>query len=138
MLSAIESRPLTAAVVIAFAAGLPHVLLEERASVSLTAVTLAIISGIYVGLAAKDTGGQALPVEAAVALSFGLAAVIGLSGYPWVLPGALALHGIWDLVHHMNDPRLADAPRGYPTLCCAVDLLLAVILVVSWAIQNGG
>jgi len=53
-----------------------------------------------------------------------------MNGYPVVILGALALHGLWDLLHH----RLIDTeiPRWYIPFCAIVDWVMAASLFIIW------
>lgn len=105
-----------------------HLLLDQEASVSLAAVTLALIGGAYIGFGTVDGRPRVFWSELAVALLFGAAALLGLLWHWAALPLGLALHALWDVMHQ-NSRALAKTPGWYIPFCVVYDLLLATFLV---------
>jgi hypothetical protein len=117
-----------------FAATVPvHLALEQPASIALAAVTLALIAGAYIGFGARADSARALWLELAVAILFALSALAGLLWHWSALPVGLALHAVWDLLHH--DRRIgAPVPRWYIPLCVVFDLAAAAFLAALYAL----
>jgi hypothetical protein len=61
---------------------------------------LIVIASYYVLFAAAGASGRTLMIEIAVASGFLLLAVFGFKRNFWVVPVALAGHGVFDFVHH--------------------------------------
>ena len=77
-----------------------HLLLPHSQSIALSAVTLSLIGGAYIGFGARAEQFSTFAIALAVAALFGLAALLGLL-WPWrALPFGLAAHAVWDLGHH--------------------------------------
>ena len=89
-----------------------HLFLDERTSVALASITLALIGGAYNGFGAADGNPRVFWAELAVALLFALAAFLGLIWHWAFLPLGLALHALWDILHH-NFRCLARVPNWY-------------------------
>lgn len=110
-----------------------HVFLELHASIAVAAVTLALIGGAYVGFGAADGRRRVFWSELGVAILFGTAAVLGLLWHWFALPLGLALHAIWDLLHH-NSRKLAWVPEWYIPLCVIYDILAAAFLILLYGV----
>ena len=109
-----------------------HLFLDREASITLAAITLALIGGAYIGFGAADGRAKTFWTEFGVALLFGGAAAAGLLWHWAALPIGLALHAGWDLLHH-NPGMLARIPRWYIPLCLVFDLLAAAFLTALYA-----
>lgn len=109
-----------------------HLFLAPELSYQLASITLVLIAGIYVGYAFKDGRVQSIIIELPTALLFSAAAWIGINGYPSFIIVALALHGLWDLLHH----NLIDTeiPRWYIPFCAVVDWVMAASLFAIWTL----
>jgi len=72
-------------------------------------------------------GGAALLPEALIGAGFIALTVVGFRKTPWLVVAALALHGLFDLVHHhlITNPGV---PPWWPGFCSAYDLTAAVFL----------
>lgn len=107
-----------------------HIFLPKELSYELAAITLVLIAGIYIGYAFKDGRPRTILLEFSTAIVFAAAAWIGLNGYPFVIAGALAAHGLWDLLHHnlIN----TDVPRWFIPFCVICDWIMAIGLVLIW------
>ena len=90
------------------------------------AILLTLIASVYIGFALQ--GGQPYEVglELTVAAAFIVLALIGLWLSPWFIVLGLALHGVWDFLHHDLIPT--PVPRGYIPLCMVYDGLMAGFL----------
>ena len=110
-----------------------HLFLDERTSVALASITLALIGGADIGFGAADGNARVLWAELAVALLFGLAAFLGLIWHWAFLPLGLALHALWDILHHKSR-RLASVPNWYILFCVAFDLLAAAFFILLYGV----
>ena len=110
-----------------------HLFLELNASVAVAAVTLALIGGAYIGFGAADGKARVFWSELAVAILFGTAAVLGMLWHWLALPLGLALHALWDLLHHKPN-KLARIPGWYIPLCVVYDLLAASFLILLYGV----
>lgn len=129
--SLIFSRlPLRSGVMVGVAPLPVHLFLTPGLSHQLAALTLVLIAGVYVGYAFQDGRVRSFLIELPSALAFCAAAWIGLNGYPMVIIMALALHGLWDLLHY----RVIDTamPRWYIPFCAATDWVMAASLFIIW------
>ncbi|KNG95395.1 DUF6010 family protein [Pseudaestuariivita atlantica] len=109
-----------------------HLVVGRDVSIVVAAVTLALIGGAYIGFGAADGRRRVFWSELAVALLFGLAAILGITWHWAALPAGLALHAGWDLVHH-NARHLARIPKWYIPFCVVYDLAVAAFLVLLYA-----
>ena len=110
-----------------------HMFLEPDASITVAAVTLALIGGAYIGFGAADGRSRMFWSELGIAILFGAAAVLGLLWHWSALPLGLALHALWDLLHH-NSRKLARIPEWYIPLCVVYDLLAAAFLILLFGV----
>ena len=110
-----------------------HLFLDLNTSIAVAAVTLALIGGAYIGFGAADGRPHVFWSELGVAILFGTAAVLGLLWHWLALPLGLALHALWDLLHH-NSRKLARVPGWYIPLCIVYDLLAAAFLILLYGV----
>lgn len=96
---------------------------------SLYPVMMIVIASYYCLFAAMAGSASALGADAAVALLFAAAAVIGFRASLWLVAAALAAHGAMDLVHShlVANPGV---PRWWPGFCSAFDLTAAACLAL--------
>jgi len=85
--------------------------------------TLVVVIVSYYPLFAVMAG-QGVVEEIAIASIFTAIAVLGVLRWWWLVPAALLLHGLFDLVHHTVLGR-HGAPIWWPPFCAAVDIVLA-------------
>lgn len=114
--------------------GAPHLFFPLDWSVSIAALTLVFIAGIYVGFAIMNGRESAFTTEASVAVTFSLLGLGGLLFSAWIIPIGLIGHAIWDMLHHRKSHLLAEVPTWYVPFCIVVDVVLALVLVMSWII----
>ena len=110
-----------------------HLFLELNASVAVAAVTLALIGAAYIGFGAADGRARVFWSELGVAILFGTDAVLGMLWHWFALPLSLALHALWDLLHHKSH-KLARIPGWYIPLCVVYDLLAASFLILLYGV----
>lgn len=109
-----------------------HLFLPLHMSHQLAALSVVVIAGIYVGFAFKDGRASVLRIELLGAAGFMAAAWLGLNGMPMAIVVALALHGLWDLLHH--SPIKTEIPDWYIGFCITTDWLMAAGLAVIWTL----
>jgi hypothetical protein len=88
---------------------------------------LVVVAHYYVLFAVMGGSAHALLVEILVMAGFSVAAVVGFKRNLWLVAGALAGHGVFDLVHgHLVvNPGV---PAWWPPFCLAYDVVAAGIL----------
>ncbi|MEL6789742.1 MAG: hypothetical protein AAGL18_06025 [Pseudomonadota bacterium] len=109
-----------------------HLILPPTLSYTLAAVTLVAIALIYVGFALRDGRRGALIIEIIGASVFCAAALLGLYGFPYVIPIAIMAHAGWDILHH-NFPVGARVPSWYIPFCAIVDVVAGGGLLILYA-----
>ena len=90
---------------------------------------LIVIASYYVLFAAEGSSPRTLLIEVLVASGFLIAAVLGFKRSFWILPVALAGHGVFDFFHRffIDNPGV---PHWWPGFCLASDLVFAMWLAV--------
>lgn len=93
-----------------------------------------VIASIYCLFAVMGASSSTLLVEAALALVFVTAAVIGSRTSLWIVVVALASHGLLDALHDqiITNPGV---PVWWPEFCAAYDLVAAGYL--AWRLRSG-
>ena len=92
-----------------------------------------VIAATYELFAVMGGSTHALSLESAVFAMFALAAVVGLKRNLWIIVGALAGHGVFDLAH----PHLIanpGVPAWWPTFCMPYDISAALYL--AWLLNR--
>jgi len=94
---------------------------------------LVVIALYYVLFAVMGGSVHALLVEAMVMTGFSFVAVVGFKRNLWLVVGALAGHGVFDLVHGslMTNPGV---PAWWPLFCLAYDVTAAGCL--AWLLMR--
>jgi hypothetical protein len=92
-------------------------------------VVLVVIAFLYILFACMAGSTDALLAEVFPALLFVAAAVIGFRRNLWIVVAGLALHGVFDFVHHhfISNPGV---PSWWPGWCLAYDVAAAAYLSV--------
>src|SRR5690242_14720337 len=98
-------------------------------------VVLIVIAAYYILFAAIAKSMDALLAEALPMLLFVAAAGIGFRRTPWIVVAGLALHGVFDLIHHavITNPGV---PAWWPGFCLAYDLTAAVYFAVLIVVRR--
>ena len=88
-----------------------------------------IIAAYYVLFAAMGGSGQTLVAETAAASFFLILALVGYKRNLWIVTGAIAGHGVFDLVHHrfIENPSM---PTWWPGFCSAADVVIGAWFAV--------
>ncbi len=93
---------------------------------------LIVTAGYYVLFAAVGGSTRSLVVEIVVACGFVLVAVIAFTSNLWLIPGAMAAHGVFDFFHHSLIQN-SGVPVWWPGFCIAFDVIfggwLGVVLL---------
>ncbi len=96
-------------------------------------VVMIVIASYYTLFAVMVGSIQVLIIESAVAAAFLGIALAGFKFTLWFVVGALAAHGIFDLVH----PHLyanPGVPTWWPSFCLAYDVVAAAYL--AWLLAS--
>ncbi len=90
-----------------------------------------VVASYYVLFAVVGGSTHALVVETMVMGLFVAAAVVGFRSRPWLIAGALAVHGAFDAVHGqlLTNPGV---PVWWPAFCGAYDIGAAAWLALLW------
>ena len=102
------------------------VILSNAQALEFHAVLLTLIASVYIGFALQSGRPYEVGLEIATAAAFVALALIGLWLSPWFIILGLALHGLWDFLHHsvIRTPM----PRWYIPLCMIYDVSIAGFL----------
>lgn len=97
---------------------------------------LIVIAFYYVLFAVMGGGGDALLLEIGVAAVFIAAAIAGFTRNLWIVVGATAAHGLFDLMHGMlfENPGV---PIWWPAFCSAADVAIAGFLGILLVTRPG-
>ncbi len=92
-----------------------------------------VIAGLYSLFAAIGGSDRAILIEAIVGAGFIALAVLGFRSSLWLVAAALALHGVFDMVHGslISNPGV---PPWWPAFCSAYDVVAAGYL--AWLIVS--
>ena len=90
-------------------------------------VVLVVIGALYILFACIAASTDALLAETLPALLFVAAAAIGFRRSLWIVVAGLALHGVFDFVHHhfITNPGV---PGFWPGFCGSYDVAAAAYL----------
>jgi hypothetical protein len=90
---------------------------------------LIVTASYYVLFAAEGASARTLVIEIVIASCFLIAAVLGFKRSFWIVPVALAGHGLFDYFRRFFIVN-PGVPRWWPGFCLAIDVALAVWLTV--------
>ena len=92
-------------------------------------VVLIVVASYYVLFASMAGIASSVFMETLPTLLFVAAAALGFKKTPWIVVGGLAIHGIFDLIHHriITNPGVPD---WWPAFCPAFDITAALYLGV--------
>src|SRR5262245_7358298 len=135
--SIFAARPIATGIVVGIATLLPHPLLPPDLSLSLAAIVMGMVAGVYFGFAVMRGNNFQQQVEFNVSLLFVIAALLGVWVSPWFIPAAFLAHGLWDSAHHNRaNLRLVSIPQWYIPWCVIIDIIVGIGLIVLW-LRNG-
>lgn len=109
-----------------------HLVVAQDVSIAISAITLSMIGGAYIGFGALSDDGKTMILELVVAVLFGAAALAGLLWHWIAIPLGLGLHAFWDLLHHRKIVG-ARVPQWYIPFCVVFDLSATLFLVILYA-----
>ena len=112
-----------------------HLVLPAEASVLLSALTLALVAGVYLGFAFVDGRLSVMVIELVVALAFTGAALAAAMSWPAWAVIAFAAHGLWDWAHH-RERVPTRMPRWYVPFCAVYDWVYAAALLGIWWMEE--
>lgn len=92
-----------------------------------------VIASLYSLFAVMGGSTRALVVESIVGVGFIALAVLGFRSSLWLVVAALAVHGVFDLVHG-NVISNPGVPSWWPAFCLAYDVAAAGYL--AWLIMS--
>ena len=95
---------------------------------------LIVIASYYVLFAATGDSVETVLLESVVMIGFASAAVAGFKSSAWIVVGALAGHGVFDVLHG-EVLENAGVPVWWPAFCLAFDLGAAASL--AWLLKRG-
>lgn len=124
-----------AGVILAIAVGLFASLSGFDKERSFYPTVLIVIATYYLLFAAMAKSADALVAETLPVVLFAAAAVFGFRRTPWIVVAALALHGVFDLIHHtlITNPGV---PAWWPGFCLAFDLTAAACLALLLVVRR--
>lgn len=98
---------------------------------------IALVAGIYSGVAVVNGSGGHQPVELSMSGLFAVAGPVGLLLWPIALPLAYLAHGLWDLAHP-NRARLSlgAIPQWYVPWCIVIDVIIGAGLLAIWTARG--
>ena len=94
-----------------------------------------VIASYYVLFAAMSGSMRTIVLESAVTILFVIPAVAGFKRSPWLVVGALAVHGVQDAFHGHIIAN-AGVPAWWPAWCLAYDVGAAGVL--AWLLTRAG
>ncbi len=123
-----KRNPAMAGMVLAVPTIAVYVALPGRLAAVGAALLVVAVAAVYLGFAFAEGTPIRIAIEFVGLAVFGSAALIGFDGPNCLIPTTLALHAVWDWIHH---PRaLGGAPTWFPTACASFDLPVAA--AIAW------
>ena len=92
-----------------------------------------VVASYYVLFAAMGDSAHTVLLESIVTIGFSIAAVAGFTWSTWIVAGALAGHGVFDLFHGQMLHNVG-VPAWWPQFCLAYDVAAAAGL--AWLISR--
>jgi hypothetical protein len=92
-------------------------------AVTVYALGLVLIAGIYIGFAVADGRPRVIVAESTVASVFVVVAAVAVTGSEWLIVAGLFGHGLKDLWQHRN--QFVANMRWWPPFCAVVDWIAA-------------
>lgn len=110
--------------------------LPEKFVYSFFAILLSTAGGIYIGFSIVDNKHPKEFIwEVIVSLLFPLLALVGIWKYPLAIAIGWALHGVWDLMHHLQELQ-TETGKSYPILCLIYDFIIAWYVFYYWVLYS--
>jgi hypothetical protein len=96
------------------------------------ALLLAFAAGAYLGFATVDKAHKnEYFLQIGFALVFLTMAFLGIWLFPLLIAFGWAMHGIWDLLHHLRQLQ-TETSKSYPLLCLSYDFTVAWFIFYYW------
>ena len=92
------------------------------------AMSIVLIAAVYVGFAVADGRPRVIVAEMAVTTVFCVVGAVSLVTTVWLIPVALAAHGVKDYIQHRTG--FTRGTRWWPPFCAAVDWLAAAVVAL--------
>jgi hypothetical protein len=124
-----------AGAILATAVGLSASLIGFDKERSFYPTVLIVVASYYLLFAAMAKSTDALVAESLPMLLFVAAAALGFRGTLWIVAAALALHGVFDLIHHtvITNPGV---PAWWPGFCLTYDVTAAAYLALLLVVRR--
>ena len=90
-------------------------------AVTVYALGLVLIAGIYIGFAVADGRPNVIVVESTFASVFVVVAAVAVTGSEWLIVAGLFGHGLKDLWQHRT--KFVSTTRWWPPFCAVVDFI---------------
>jgi len=127
-------REILTGIALSGATGVVLSALPEPLAKGTVSILLSVIAAIYIGFSLASKGGLPVLKQVAGAVFFILLAFLGLWSSWWFLVVGLALHGVWDYLHHGRRGK-GVVPRWYVPFCAAYDVALALFVAVVYGMR---
>lgn len=126
-ISLLDSVPLLIGVVLALSIGGFATLFRLDRDRAFYPTVMMVIAAYYLLFAIMGGSREALLHESVVAAAFVIASIIGYKKSLWLVVGALAAHGVFDIIHSrfIANPGV---PAWWPPFCSAYDIVAAAYL----------
>ena len=92
-------------------------------AVTVYALGLVLIAGIYIGFAVADGRPKVIAAESTVASVFVVVAAVAITESEWLIVAGLFGHGLKDLWQHRT--TFVSTTRWWPPFCAVVDFVAA-------------
>lgn len=98
------------------------------------ALLLTFAAGVYAGFAIVDKDHyQEYKLQVLFSLIFIALAVLGIWKLPLLIAVGWAIHGLWDLLHHLRQLK-TETGRSYPLFCLSYDFIVAWYIYYVWVL----
>ena len=128
------SREILFGIALAGLTSLVLMALPEPLAKGLVSILLSVIAAIYIGFSLFSKGELPYLKQIAGFVIFIVFALLGLFFSWWYLLAGLALHSVWDYLHHGRHGK-GVVPNWYVPLCAAYDLGLAFFVTVFYVLD---
>jgi len=100
------------------------------------ALLLTFAAGVYVGFAIVDKEHyQEYKLQIIFSLIFIGLAFLGIWVLPLLIAVGWAIHGLWDLLHHLRQLK-TETGRSYPLFCLSYDFIIAWYIFYVWVLTS--
>jgi len=100
------------------------------------ALLLTFAAGVYVGFAIVDKAHyQEYKLQVLFSLIIIAMAFLGIWILPLLIAVGWAIHGLWDLLHHLRQLK-TETGKSYPLLCLSYDFIIAWYIFYFWVMTS--